>query len=58
MAYQYEDLHKKGMLRDEEEVSSSDKAELETDIPEASTRSGTNKKPSAKRKRAESGKEP
>ena len=52
MAYQYEDLHKKGMLRDEEEVCSSDKEKSETDIPEAS------KKPSAKRKRARSEKEP
>ena len=57
MAYQYEDLHKKGMLCDEEEVSSSDKAESETDIPEASTRSEVSKKPSAKRKRAKSEKE-
>ena len=37
MAYRYEDLHKKGMLRNEEEVSSSKKRELETDNPEAST---------------------
>merc|ERR1712080_780696 len=58
MAYQYEDLHKKGMLRDEEEVCSSDKAESETDIPEAGMRSEGNKKPSAKRKRAKSKKEP
>merc|ERR1712080_239068 len=52
MAYQYEDLHKKGMLRDEEEVCSSDKIESVTDSPEVS------EKPSAKRKRARSGKEP
>ena len=57
MAYQYEDLHKKGMLCDEEEVSSSDKAESETDIAEASTRFEANKKPSANRKRARSKKE-
>ena len=58
MAYQYEDLDKKGMLRDEEEVRCSDKEESETDIPEASTTSEISKKPSAKRKRDESGKEP
>merc|ERR1712080_607721 len=52
MAYQYEDLHKKGMLCDEEEVSSSNKVESVTDSPEVS------KKPSAKRKRAKSRKEP
>ena len=50
MAYQYEDLHKKGMLCDEEEVSSSDIAKSEADVPEASTRSEISKKPSAKRK--------
>ena len=52
MAYQYEDLHKKGMLRDEEEVCCGDEEESETDNPEAS------KEPKFKRKRTESGKEP
>jgi len=51
MAYQYEDLNRKGLLGDEEEVSSSNKRKFETDSPETSTQpeasstSGIRKKP-------------
>ena len=58
MAYQYEDLNNRGLLVDEEEVSSSNKVESETDLPEASKMSEVSKKPSAKRKRAKSDKDP
>ena len=58
MAYQYEDLDKKGMLPYEEEVNSSKKVESKTDRPEASTMSEVSKKPKVNRERARSEKEP
>ena len=57
MAYQYEDLDKKGMLQYEEEVNSSNKIESETDRPEANTMSEVSKEPKVNRKRARSRKE-
>ena len=57
MAYLYEDLDRKGMLRDEEEISSSSKRKFEVDSPEisvqpkASTKAEVRKRPKVSQKK-------